>query len=92
VIINIKYSDYLMNDYDIDKCRIDASKHFILKYMKRWNWDFNDLRDEIKNSYKIEKLGKRKYEAYIKDRVKKIIFVYYKEFDTIFVISGSEGS
>ena len=77
---------------DIERCEIDASKHFILKYMKKWGWDFSDLREAIKNAHKIEKVGKKKYEAYTKkDGSKKIIFVYYFEFETIFVITGSEG-
>jgi len=93
VINIIKYSDYLMQyDFDIEKCKIDASKHFILKYMKRWNWDFNDLREAMKNAYKIDKVGKKKYEAYVrKDGSKKIIFVFYFHYNTIFAITGSEG-
>ena len=71
-----------MKDFDVDKCQIDASKHFMLKYMKKWDWDFNDLREAIKNAYKINKVGKKKYEAYIKkDGSKKIIFIYYFEYD-----------
>lgn len=82
-----------MKDFDIGKCNIEASKHFVLKYMKKWDWDFNDLRDAIKNNaYKIDKVGSKKYEAYArKDGSKKIIFVYYFEFDSIFIITGSEG-
>lgn len=81
-----------MRDFDIDKCAIDVSKHFMLKYMKKWGWDFNDVRDAIKNAYKADKVSNKKYEVYVrKDGSKKIIFIYYFEFDTIFVISGSEG-
>ena len=78
--------------FDADACKIEASKHFMLKYMKKWNWDFDDLRYAIKNAYKIDKVGKKKYEAYVrKEGSKKIIFVYYFEFDIILVITGSEG-
>lgn len=61
--------------------------------MRKWNWDYVDLRDAIKNAYKIEKVGNKKYEAYCKEKAnsKKIIFVYYQEFETIFVITGAEG-
>ncbi len=77
--------------FNLDICKIEASKHFVLKYMKKWGWDFIDLREALKCA-KIEKVGKKKYEAYIrKDGSKKIIFVYYFEFDAIFVITGSEG-
>lgn len=81
-----------MKSYDADKCELNASKHFRNKYMRKWNWDFSDLREALKNAYKTEKVGKNKYEAYVeRQHSKKIIFVYYWEFDTIFVISGSEG-
>jgi len=60
--------------------------------MRKWNWNFIDLREAIKNAYKVEKVGKKKYEVYVEKKdSKKIIFVYYSEFNTIFVISGSEG-
>ena len=81
-----------MIDYDIDNCDIDVSKHFRNKYMRKWNWDMLDLRRAIKNAYKIDKLGKKKYEAYTdRNSSKKVIFVYYKEYKSIFVISGAEG-
>ncbi len=80
-----------MQEYDIDKCSIDISKHFRNKYMRMWNWDMNDLREAIKNAYKVDKLGKNKYEIYTKSGdSKKLIFVYYKEYETIFLISGAE--
>ncbi len=57
------------------------------------DWDYIDLRDAIKNAYKTERVGKKKYEAYIRCKMgsRKIIFVHYAEFDTIFVITGAEG-
>lgn len=79
-------------NFDIDKCAIDISKHFRNKYMRKWNWDMFDLREAIKNAYKIDKVGKKKYEVYTKQKgSKKIIFVFYKEYDSIFIISGTEG-
>ena len=83
-----------MKSYDIDSCKIDASKHFVLDYMKKWDWDYTDLRSAIREAHKTEKVGKKKFEAYVRKGgdSKKIIFVYYEEFDTIFVISGSEGA
>ena len=79
-------------NFSIETIRIEASKHFVLKYMKKWDWDFIDLREALKNAYKIEKVGNKKYEAYTrKNGSKKIIFVFYYEFDELFVITGSEG-
>ena len=82
-----------MVNWNIDTCEIDVSKHFRNQHMKRWNWDMLDLREAIRSAYKIDKIGKRKYESYVRDKKgsKKIIFVHYQEFDTLFIISASEG-
>jgi len=78
--------------FNINTCKINVSKHFALEDMKRWDWDFHDLRDAIRVAYRIDKVGKKKYEAYVrKSGSKKIIFVYYNDIDTIFVITGTEG-
>jgi hypothetical protein len=81
-----------MKSYDIDTCELEVSKHFRNKYMRRWNWDFIDLREAIRDADEVHKVGKKKYDAYLRKRgSKKIVFVYYSEFNTIFVITGSEG-
>lgn len=82
-----------MADYDIDACELSASKHFKNRYMQKWDWDYTDLRDAMRNAHKVLKVGKNKFEAFTggKKDGKKIIFVYYKEFNSIFVISGTEG-
>jgi len=60
--------------------------------MKKWDWDFFDLREAIREAYKIEKVGKKKYEIYVRKKgEKKIITVYYLEFEILFVITGGEG-
>lgn len=76
--------------FNLDSCAIEASKHFKNKYMRNWNWDYRELREALKEA-KIERVGKQKFEAHYKGS-KKIIFVYYREFEAIFVISGAEGS
>lgn len=79
--------------FNIEMCEIIASKHFRNKYMRLWNWDYHILRRAIKEAYKIEKAGKTKFEAYFMEggKSRKVIFVYYFESDSIFVISGSSG-
>lgn len=93
MIITIQYSGTAVSEFDIDTCQIDVSKHFRNQYMKRWGWDMFDLREAIRTAYKIDKCGKKKYEAYVRDKKssKKIIFVYYQDIDTLFIISASEG-
>ncbi len=69
---------------------IKPSKHFRNTWLRKWNWDINDLRSALIVA-RIEKTGKTKYEAYVKDKKgsKKIIFVYTE--DEIFIITGAEG-
>lgn len=81
-----------MHEYNIDTCKLEASKHFKNTWMRKWDWDFKDLREAIRDAHKIKKVGKKKYEIYVRKKgEKKIIAVYYWEFDTIFVITGGEG-
>lgn len=78
--------------WEIETVRIEISKHFALKYMRTWGWDFLDLRDAIRDAYKVEKVGKEKYEIYVqKQGFKKIITVYYEHEEKLFCITGSRG-
>ena len=70
---------------------IKPSKHFRNTWLRKWDWDMRDLRIALQESYKIEKVGKYKYEAYTRYRSgksKKIIFVIRG--DTIYIITGAE--
>lgn len=89
----ILYSDKLVKYFDIECCSLEASKHFKNTWMRKWNWDYLDLRDAIRGAYKIEKVGKTKYEIYTREKgsSRKLVTVYYDEFGTLFVITGSEG-
>jgi len=80
-----------MLDYDVYE--IKPSKHFVMNYMRKWGFDIEDIRNALKKSYKLEKVGKIKYEAYTKvsGESKKIIFVVYEGEKQIFIISGAEG-
>ncbi|MBI5064883.1 hypothetical protein HZA97_01480 [Candidatus Woesearchaeota archaeon] len=78
--------------WNIYQVKIDVSKHFALKYMNKWNWDFHELREAVRDAYKIEKVGKNKYEIYVqKQGFKKVVSVYYFMDDILFCITGSEG-
>ncbi len=78
--------------WNIHSVELAVSKHFALKYMHTWNWDFHDLRGAIENAYQIQKTSKEKYEIYInKKGFKKIITVYYKEQEKLLCITASQG-
>lgn len=89
-----KYSEKVMkDDIDFGSVKIRPSKHFILGWMRKWDWDIHSIRDALQEAHKIEKLGKNKYEAYThsKGSSRKLIFVFDKENNEIFVITGAEG-
>ncbi|MFQ5621276.1 MAG: hypothetical protein ACE5FT_05520 [Candidatus Nanoarchaeia archaeon] len=76
--------------WDINKIGLKVTKHFSRDYMRKWDWDFHDLREAIRDAYKVDKVGKNKYELYVqKSGYKKIITVHYDE--ELICISGSEG-
>ncbi len=78
--------------WNIETVHLTATKHFALKYMKLWGWDFHDLRDGIRDAYKIERMGKTKFEIYVlRGGFKKIITVYYEHYERLVCITGSEG-
>lgn len=81
------------NDMNYRDYRIRPSKHFILTWMRKWDYDIDSLRNALENSYKLVKVGKYKYESYFrhKGKSRKLIFVKYDEHKEIFIITGAEG-
>lgn len=78
-----------INDY-----QIRPSKHFITTWLRKWNYDTLALQNAIENAYKIEKVGKYKFEAYFraKGKSRKLIFIKDDQFKEIFIITGAEGT
>ena len=70
-----------------------TTKHFALKYMRNWGWDFHDIREAIRGTYKIDQVGKNKFEIYMqKSGFKKIIVIFNNLNNELICISGAEGS
>ena len=46
-----------MLPFDIDEISIDVSKHFRNTWMRKWNWDQFDLREALREAYKVSRLG-----------------------------------
>jgi len=78
---------------DVSGYKIYPSKHFMLTWMRKWNYDVFSLRKALEKAYKVDKVGKNKYEAYIRAREKgiKLIFIMDEEYKEIFIITGAEG-
>lgn len=79
---------------DIIDYQIRPSKHFITTWMRKWNYDTLALQNAIENAYKIEKVGKYKFEAYFraKGKSRKLIFIKDDQSKEIFIITGAEGT
>ncbi|MFH1376368.1 MAG: hypothetical protein ABIH25_01910 [Candidatus Woesearchaeota archaeon] len=78
---------------DISNYKIRPSKHFILTWMRKWDYDIYSLKNALENAYKIDKVGKNKYEAYMRTKRKsrKLIFIKDEDYKEIFIITGAEG-
>ena len=78
---------------DISSYKIRPSKHFISTWMRKWDYDINSLRNALSDAYKVDKVGKYKYEAYFraKGKSRKLIFIKDEEYKEIFVITGADG-
>ncbi len=78
---------------DISSYKIRPSKHFTLSWMRKWDYNIDSLKNALENAYKIDKVGKHKYEAYIrvKGKSRKIIFVKDEFYKEILIITGAEG-
>lgn len=78
---------------DLEGYKIRPSKHFILGWMRKWDLNTDTIKVLLESAYKLEKVGKCKYEAYTKLRGKsrKLIFVKDEEYKEIFIITGAEG-
>ncbi len=81
-----------MLPFDIDRVRIDVSKHFRNTWMRKWNWDHADLREAMREAYDVQKSGKNKWEVFVRKKGgKKLVIVHEAGTDEVFVITGAEG-
>ncbi len=79
---------------DIQGYKIRPSKHFILTWMRKWDYNIDTLQKALAESYRIDKVGKNKYEAYTRSKGKsrKLIFIKDDSGKEIFIITGAEGT
>jgi len=78
--------------FDIDEVRIDVGKHFRNTWMRKWGWDQLDLREAIREAYKVSKAGRRKWEVFTRKKgEKKLVILYDEQTKEVVVITGTEG-
>ena len=76
----------------MSRVRIDVSKHFRNTWLRKWGWDRHDLREAIRDAYRTEKVGKSKWELFVRKKgEKKLVIAYEARTDEVFVITGAEG-
>ena len=81
-----------MYPFDLERCHLKVSKHLRNTRLRTWGWDYHDVRDALRQAYRLKRLGRRKFEAWVqKDGSKKLIFVYDEAEDCVFVITATEG-
>ena len=78
---------------DYDDYKIRSSKYFALTWMRKLGMDSDGLKKALEEAYKIDKVGKYKFESYTKMKGKTIKLIYIKdeEYKDIFVITGAKG-
>ena len=81
-----------MLPFDIDTVRIDVSKHFRNRWMRKWGWDHPELREALREAYQVTKCGRDKWEVLVRKKGgKEIVLVYEAETHEVFVTTGAEG-
>lgn len=78
---------------DYKDYKIRPSKHFALTWMRKWGMDLDLLKKALEGAYKIDKVGKYKFESYtrIKGKSIKLMYIRDEEYKDIFIITGAEG-
>ncbi len=78
---------------DVTGYAVRPSRHFILTWMRKWNFDIPMVKTALENAHKVNKVGKEKYEAFcfMKNTSIKIIFIKNEDLKEILVITGAEG-
>ena len=81
-----------MLPFDVDHVHIDVGKHFRNTRMRKWDWDQYDLREAMREAYKVSRAGKGKWEIFVRKKgPKKLVIAYEAGTDEVFVITGAEG-
>ena len=76
----------------MDRIHIDVSKHFRNTWMRKWGRDQFDHRDAIRDAYRVNHLGRNKWEILARKKgAKKLVVVYEPASGEVFVITGTEG-
>ena len=81
-----------MLPFGIDKVHVYVSKHFRNTWMRKWDWDQVDLREALRDAYSVARVGKGKWEIFVRKKGrKKLVVAYDDAYGEVFVITGSEG-
>ena len=60
--------------------------------MRKWAWDLVDLREAFREAYRVSKVGRTKWELFVRKKgEKKLVAIYDPQTKEVFVITGAEG-
>lgn len=59
--------------------------------MRKWDWDQFDLREALRDAYRVSRTGKGKWEVFTRKKgEKKLVMAYDEQNKEVFVITGTE--
>jgi len=77
---------------DIDRVHVYVSKHLRNTGMRKWDWDQTDLREALRDVFRVSRVGREKWEMFVQKKGhRKLVIAYDAESDEVFLITGSEG-
>jgi hypothetical protein len=78
--------------FDPDTVHIGVSRHFKKTWMRKWGWQYVDVREALRDSYEVYHAGGTKWEVYVRKKgEKKLVITYDEENGEVYVITGAEG-
>jgi len=78
--------------FDPDTVGLSVSEHFYRTWMRKWGWHYEDIRAAIRDSHRVARAGRTKWEVFVRKKGgKKLVITYDEESEEVYVITGAEG-
>jgi len=78
--------------FDPEEVLIAVTKHFRKTWMRKWGWDYDDVREALRDCHRVSRQGSAKWEVFVRKKgSKKLVITYDEEVQEVYVITGAEG-
>lgn len=78
--------------FDPDEVEVSASRHVNKTWMRRWGWSYGDIREALRDSYRVVRVGRAKWEVYVRKKgEKKLVITFDEDEGEVYVITAAEG-